>query len=288
MRRHSNTRTPHRKGRRNRKRRSRFAIFLLRTRLRRRLWRAFWARPAWFRVLAVSVVVITLWAGTNWAYQVVRKPAELLFPVSDVLAKSPPETWRTYQSIFREHATTAITAEFLAALAQVEASGNPIARTYWRWQFSWNPFEIYRPASSAVGMYQITDSTFAEARRFCIHDHAVVADGLWYELESCWFNSLYTRVIPTHAVELTAAYLDRQTAYVLDQGKIANAKINQQQKLAAVIHLCGTGAGGTYVKRRFQLSAGQRCGEHDARAYLKRVMDMRTLFTQLAATAKVD
>ena len=53
----------------------------------------------------------------------------------------------------------------------LEGSGNPVARTYWWWRFSWNPFEVYRPASSAVGMFQITDGTFAEARRYCIHDH---------------------------------------------------------------------------------------------------------------------
>jgi len=44
-----------------------------------------------------------------------------------------------------------VSAEFLAALAQVENDGNPIATTYWRW--SWNPFEVYRPASSALGMF---------------------------------------------------------------------------------------------------------------------------------------
>ena len=60
--------------------------------------------------------------------------------------------------------------ELLAALAQVESSGNPVARTYWRWRFSWNPFELYGPASSTIGMFQITDGTFAEARPFCIRD----------------------------------------------------------------------------------------------------------------------
>ena len=42
-------------------------------------------------------------------------------------------------------------------------TGNPVARTYWRWRATPEPFEVYRPASSAVGMYQITDGTFAEA-----------------------------------------------------------------------------------------------------------------------------
>ena len=57
-----------------------------------------------------------------------------------------------------------MTPDFLAAIAQVEGSGNPVARTYWRWSWRRNFFEVYRPASSAVGMYQITDGTFAEAR----------------------------------------------------------------------------------------------------------------------------
>ena len=105
-----------------------------------------------------------------------------------------------------------ISPELLAALAQVEGSGNPVVRTYWRWSFNLKPFDVYRPASSAVGMYQITDGTFAEARRYCIHDHAVAQDGPWNDWQSCWFNRLYTRVIPSHAVELTAAYLDRSVA----------------------------------------------------------------------------
>ena len=54
-----------------------------------------------------------------------------------------------------------------------------MARTYWRWRLSWNPFELYQPASSAVGMYQITDPTFQEAKRYCIHDHVVVEDRPW-------------------------------------------------------------------------------------------------------------
>jgi len=33
--------------------------------------------------------------------------------------------------VFREYSTAAITPELLAALAQVEGAGNPLARTYW-------------------------------------------------------------------------------------------------------------------------------------------------------------
>jgi hypothetical protein len=64
----------------------------------------------------------------------------------------PAETWRQYGALFREYSTHAITPELLAALAQVESDGNPVARTYWRWRLTWHPFAIYEPASSAVGM----------------------------------------------------------------------------------------------------------------------------------------
>ena len=129
----------------------------------------------WAQLVVAVFGILTLWLSVNWIYQVVRKPTELFFPVSGTLYKSPAETWDEYAPIFRKHSTGAITAEFLAALAQVEGSGNPIVRTYWRWSWKPEPFEMYRPASSAVGMYQITDGTFEEAKRFCVHDHVVEA-----------------------------------------------------------------------------------------------------------------
>src|SRR5204863_7474679 len=152
--------------------------------------------PQAVRIIAAAVLLVAVWASMNWIVQAVRKPTEMLFPVSGALAKTPAETWRQYGPLFAEHSTAVITPELLAALAQVEGSGNPLARTYWRWRFSWNPFEIHRPASSAVGMFQITDRMFAEAKRYCIHTQVVVEDGPWLDLRSCWFNALYTRVMP--------------------------------------------------------------------------------------------
>ena len=70
--------------------------------------------------------------AVNWIVQVARKPTELFFPVSGVLHKTPAETWRSYAPIFRKHSTAVMTPELLAALAQVEGAGNPVARTYWR------------------------------------------------------------------------------------------------------------------------------------------------------------
>jgi hypothetical protein len=175
-----------------------------------------------------------------------------------------------------------MTATFLAALAQIEASGNPLARTYWRWSLTSKPFEIYRPASSAVGMYQITDGTFAAARRYCIRDHAVIEQGPWHDLRSCWFNGLYSRVIPSHAVELTSAYLDRHVTKVLGRAGINKATLEQKQDLAAVIHLCGAGAGELYAGDSLQLAPGRHCGAHEVRAYLAKVDSMHNRFARLA------
>ena len=196
----------------------------------------------------------------NWVVQVMRKPTELFFPVSGVLSKTPAETWRSYAPIFREHSTAVMTPELLAALAQVEGAGNPVARTYWRWRLTHQPFEVYRPASSAVGMYQITDARFADAKRLCIHDHVAV--------ESCWFNSLHMRTVPSHAVEMTSAFLDR----AVERRRLKGVTLQHKQDLAALIHLCGESV----------RAGARRCGEHDAQLYLAQVNAMKRLFARIA------
>jgi hypothetical protein len=240
-------------------------------------------RPGLLKVFAGAVILLALSLAINWLYQVARKPSELLFPVSGALSKTPAETWRSYSPIFRRFATAAVTPEFLAALAQAEGAGNPAARTYWRWSWGPGPFDMYRPASSSVGMYQMTDGTFAEARKFCVREHRVVPDGPWSAWHSCWFNSLYMRVLPSHAVELTAAYLDRHVADTLERHRIAAVSLAQKQHLAATIHLCGAGAGDAYARRGFRFAPGERCGEHDPRAYLARIDALTTEFGVLAA-----
>jgi hypothetical protein len=256
---------------------------LPRARTRKRLWRYFRNTPRFVQFGVAAVLVAAIWLAVNWTYQVARKPSELFFPVSGTLYKTPTETWLTYGPLFRRHSTKVMTPTFLAALAQVEASGNPLARTYWRWSMTSEPFEIYRPASSAVGMYQITDGTFAEARRYCIHDHVVVEAGPWHDLRACWFNDLYTRVIPSHSVELTSAYLDRRVAVTLARAGIKNATLQEKQVLAAVIHLCGAGAGALYVSDSLRVAPGQQCGAHNVRAYLANVVSMHDRFERIAA-----
>ena len=231
----------------------------------------------------VLVLVAAVALAANAVYQVVRKPTELFFPVSGALYKTPAETWRDYGPFFRRYATRAISPELLAALAQVEGSGNPLVRTYWRWAWAARPFDLYRPASSAVGMYQITDGTFAEASHYCIRHHELAREGAWNDWHACWFNGLYVRVLPADAIELTSAYLDLKVNDILAAGQAPPARPLLREHLAAVVHLCGAGAAARYAQRGFRFLPGERCGAHDPREYLHRVDGMRAVFAQLAA-----
>ena len=241
-----------------------------------------WARrnlaqlPRAIRIAAIIAILLPLLALTNLVYHVIRKPTELFFFVGHRLDKEPAETWRQYAPLFRTYSTSTITPELLAALAQVESSGNPLDRTYWRWRWSFNPFAIYQPASSAVGLFQMLDATAAEAARFCIREHAVVDTG-------CGFTHFTIRAIPSHATELASVYLDRNVASVLSRTGNVKASPQQKQDLAAFIHLCGGGPATAFARRNFRMTAGERCGDHLVSAYVSRVNAMKREFVRLAA-----
>ena len=137
-----------------------------RRRVARLVRRTLIATPRAIRIVCLAALVLVAVSLANLVYHIVRKPSELLFFVGGALDKEPIETWRQYEPLFHTYSTSTITPELLAALAQVESTGNPVARTYWRWQLAWNPFAVYKPASSAVGMYQMTDGAYAEAARY--------------------------------------------------------------------------------------------------------------------------
>jgi len=252
--------------------------------LRLRRWRrsARWARrklakaPRAARIAGVVALLLATLVLTNLLYHVIHKPTELFFFVGHRLDKEPSETWRQYGALFRTYSTHSITPELLAALAQVESSGNPVDRTYWRWRWSLNPFAVYQPASSAVGLFQTTDGAYAEAARFCIRDNAVTDTG-------CGFTSLYFRAFPSHAIELASVYLDRHVADVLTLAGDVKPNPQQKQDLAAFIHLCGAGPATAYARRHFQMMSGERCGDHLVAAYVSRVNAMKRQFLRLAA-----
>jgi len=244
---------------------------------------AAWRRATWRARLGVcAVLAIALWAPINLAYQVTQKPSELLAPLSGWLIKTPDETWASYASLFRRYATPNVAPELLAALAQAESAGDPVATTYWHWRFSLNPLAIYRPASSSVGMYQMTDAAYAEARRFCVSHHRVTEDRADGDPPACGQDGAYWRIMPRDAIELTATYLDRKLAALLAKRHSASATQQQKDNLAAVIHLCGPGPAASYLRRGFHLAPGERCGDQDVAAYIGRVDKFERQFRRLS------
>ena len=234
--------------------------------------------PAGWVLLATALFLVT-----HLVYQVARKPSELVAAVAPSQAKTPEATWSEYHTLFEAHSTQVVAPELLAALAQAESAGDPLATTYWQWRWRWNPLDLRGPASSAVGLLQMTDGNFAEARRLCIHHHAVAREGAWYDPRACWFNGLYFRTFPSHAIEMTSAWLDLTVSETLAGGRVRFATLEDRRRLAAVVHLCGRERGAAFVAHGFRVLPGERCGEHDLGRWLARVEALRATFARLAA-----
>jgi hypothetical protein len=60
-------------------------------------------------------------------------------------------------------------------------------------------------------MYQMTDAALSEAEGYCILHHTVIETG-------CSATLLHSRVVPRHATELTAVFLDRNVTAILGLG----------------------------------------------------------------------
>jgi hypothetical protein len=237
----------------------------------RRAWREGWrrARELPRPVLALAAAAALALGTVGW--QVLHKPTELLAAVVPSAPKPPAVTWQEYRTLFEAHATAIVTAELLAALAQAESAGDPLASPAWRFRWSANPLDLYGPPSSAVGLLQMTDANFADARRLCIHGHEVAREGAWNDPGACWLNGLYARVVPAHAIEMTSAWLDASVREIVSAQRIRRITRDRERRLAAVVHLCGRARAAEYARRGFWLVPGERCGEHDVARYVARV-----------------
>ncbi|MBT4268884.1 MAG: lytic transglycosylase domain-containing protein [Deltaproteobacteria bacterium] len=220
--------------------------------------------------LAIIGIVILL-AGVNWVYQVVHNPIILLGQFIDGDLKSANSTWKIYHHLFEEHSTFIMTAAYLGALAQVESAGNPVITPYWKWQFTTDIFKIYAPASTSAGLYQYTKATFKDAKRFCIHNHQVAFSGSFFKLTGCWFNGLYSRLWPSHAIEMTSARLHYYVERSLKKQGKQNVSLLNKQKLASIIHLCGIRRGERFAKADFDFRATPTCGSHSSSAYFSQI-----------------
>jgi len=108
-----------------------------------------------------AFAAVALFFAVNWLYQVVRKPAELFFPVSGALNKAPAETWRQVRADFPRAFDGAHHCGAAGRASPSRGRGQPGGAHLLALRLTREPFDVYKPASSAVGMYQITDGTSA-------------------------------------------------------------------------------------------------------------------------------
>jgi hypothetical protein len=80
---------------------------------------------------------------------------------------------------------------------------------------------------------------------------------------------------------MTAAHLHRSVVDTLAAHRTPKVSLAQQQRLAAVIHLCGLKRGETFVTQGFRSTVGERCGTHSLQRYLNQVDLMRKRFARL-------
>jgi hypothetical protein len=223
-----------------------------------------------------ALCFLSLLPVVNWAYHLVRNPSQVLSPFHRALAKTPGNTWDSYRESFIDNSTEIMTPELLAAIAQSESAGNPTAQPYWRWDLSSNPFEIYSPASSSSGLFQLTQGTYLEAKKFCIHNGKVAMDGPWFNLRSCWFNWTYSRLSATDSIEMTSARLHHLVQNLTGSSQLS---ISKKQELAAVIHLCGLRKAQQVLKQGAKLLG--YCGDHHVGSYLAKIRSLERKFSLL-------
>jgi len=211
----------------------------------------------------------------NFVFQLITKPTEVISFLGFSSSKKPKQTWSTYKSLFQSHSTRVISSSFLAALAQVESSGNPLASPGWKFSLKRKWSRIFSPESTSVGLFQFTEGTYQQAKSYCIHNGKSIKSGPWYKWKSCWFNSLYTRLWPSHSIEMASSYLDYQ---IKKQLRGRNVSLVNKRRLAAIIHLCGPQKGKKFVRNGFRLKSIPKCGTHSVYRYIHNIENYEKRF----------
>ena len=203
------------------------------------------------RIVVSAALLLVLWLAVNWTYHAFNKPTEVLFPLDNALDKSPGENLAGVRlavpRAFHGGHNAGVPRRDGAGRRRRQPGGADILALA-------TDVESPRVVSARVerGRHVPDHQRGVPGRAALLHSRPRGGRGRPLErLQSCWFNSLYTRTIPSHAIELTSATLDRSVANTLARHRIARATLRQKQDLAAVIHLCGPGTGHAYARRGF-------------------------------------
>jgi hypothetical protein len=76
--------------------------------------------------------------------------------------------------------------------------------------------------------------------------------------------------------------LDVSVNDILARTHRTSATLEQKQRLASMIHLCGAGAADSFARHGFRTGDGQRCGDHDPAVYMARVRHLEEVFAGLS------
>ncbi len=220
--------------------------------------------------------IVGIIVGVNFAYQIYKNPLHVLSFFSRPMNKTPKQTWNAYGDIFESASTRRVSPALLAALAQVESRGNPLAAPEWRMQFSSDLADIYAPASSAFGIMQITRGTFDLILKTCGKSG-----------EPCPNPDLATRMRTRDSVNLIAGFLVRSMEDILSPKGLQKISDEKLTKLAAIIHLCGPEVGRRLVRYAYHVNALPKCGSHWPAVYTSQVFEMKNAFELIAAREQI-
>lgn len=224
----------------------------------------------WFQLtIVISICYI--------AFHIYHKPSIILLPVSNSFNKLPNETWDTYKDYFNEYSSKTISPFLIAAIVQHESAGNPLAQTYWKWNWDVNPFKWFAPASSSLGLMQMTSGTWEDAKKFCTLGGEVIREE---GKKSCW-NFLASRLFPASNIRLASI----RYHYYLKKWKESLGVDNLSSKLSrrfiSVMHLCGVEKAFKWADKPHLLKK-RRCGGHSVREYLRSIARLERKFRNIS------
>lgn len=229
-------------------------------------------QKSFFEKIKTWTWVVAIILGTNFAYQIYKNPLHALSFFSRPMNKTPRETWSVYADVFKAGSAGRLSPTLLAALAQVESRGNPLAAPEWRVQLTPDLSGVYAPASSAFGIMQITKGTFDLILKSCGKSG-----------ETCPNRDLATRMRARDSVNMVSGFILRSMEDIITPSGVARLSEEKLIKLAAVIHLCGPEVGRRLARNGYNVNALSRCGSHWPSVYANQVADMKNMFELISA-----